>query len=156
MPISTELEPGARALAGRKGRASPAVLSRGPRRAADAGDRRNARERDRVRLVNLGFANLQRHVPQSRAGKRMSKVDTLRSASNYIRALELLLREPGTQDSPRSTISVTVSGSPSDSSPSDSPPSDSPLSSYSSGDTSQDSSCSGRDLVAYKEWLRIE
>ncbi|NXK79022.1 ASCL1 protein, partial [Amazona guildingii] len=42
--------------------------------------RRNERERNRVRLVNLGFAALRQHVPHGAASKKMSKVETLRSA----------------------------------------------------------------------------
>ncbi|XP_020367371.2 achaete-scute homolog 2-like [Rhincodon typus] len=152
MPSCTEVEPGTEAPSGLKRRARPAIQPRRRRGAPDTGDRRNARERDRVRLVNLGFANLQRHVPQHGAGKRMSKVDTLRSASDYIRRLELLLREPEAGDTLRSVTSAPVSESPSESSPSDSSSSDSPRSSYALGDFSH----SVHDLVAYKEWLTIE
>ncbi|NWH26939.1 ASCL1 protein, partial [Grus americana] len=42
--------------------------------------RRNERERNRVKLVNLGFATLREHVPNGAANKKMSKVETLRSA----------------------------------------------------------------------------
>ncbi|NXG06196.1 ASCL1 protein, partial [Sakesphorus luctuosus] len=55
--------------------------------------RRNERERNRVRLVNLGFAALRQHVPHGAASKKMSKVETLRSAVEYIRALQRLLDE---------------------------------------------------------------
>lgn len=48
--------------------------------AAAAVARRNERERNRVRLVNLGFAALRQHVPHGAASKKMSKVETLRSA----------------------------------------------------------------------------
>ncbi|NWI85951.1 ASCL1 protein, partial [Pitta sordida] len=51
------------------------------------------RERNRVRLVNLGFAALRQHVPHGAASKKMSKVETLRSAVEYIRALQRLLDE---------------------------------------------------------------
>ncbi|XP_043483273.1 achaete-scute complex protein T3-like [Leptopilina heterotoma] len=70
--------------------------------------RRNARERNRVKQVNNGFAKLRQHIPQSvaqalggntagthggaRAGsKKLSKVETLRMAVEYIRSLQLLL-----------------------------------------------------------------
>nr|CAC27517.1 ASH2 protein [Cupiennius salei] len=65
--------------------------SSGPQPAAVA--RRNERERNRVRLVNLGFANLRQHVPNSSKNKKMSKVDTLRSAVEYIKQLQELLGE---------------------------------------------------------------
>lgn len=70
--------------------------------------RRNARERNRVKQVNNGFATLRQHIPQSvaqalggntagtqggsRAGsKKLSKVETLRMAVQYIRSLQRLL-----------------------------------------------------------------
>lgn len=61
--------------------------------AAAAVARRNERERNRVRLVNLGFAALRQHVPHGTASKKLSKVETLRSAVEYIRALQRLLDE---------------------------------------------------------------
>ncbi|NXC51062.1 ASCL1 protein, partial [Penelope pileata] len=45
------------------------------------------------RLVNLGFAALRQHVPHGAASKKLSKVETLRSAVEYIRALQRLLDE---------------------------------------------------------------
>ncbi|XP_064488485.1 achaete-scute homolog 1-like [Ornithodoros turicata] len=54
--------------------------------------RRNERERNRVRLVNMGFAALRQHVPNITQSKKMSKVDTLRSAVDYIRSLQDLLQ----------------------------------------------------------------
>ncbi|KAM8927301.1 achaete-scute homolog 1-like [Pelodytes ibericus] len=57
-------------------------------------ERRNERERNRVKLVNMGFAKLRQHVPQAQGpNKKMSKVETLRSAVEYIRALQGLLME---------------------------------------------------------------
>ncbi|KAG8567735.1 hypothetical protein GDO81_013758 [Engystomops pustulosus] len=57
-------------------------------------ERRNERERNRVKLVNLGFAKLRQHVPQAQGpNKKMSKVETLRSAVEYIRALQSLLMD---------------------------------------------------------------
>ncbi|XP_037932516.1 achaete-scute complex protein T3-like [Teleopsis dalmanni] len=63
--------------------------------------RRNARERNRVKQVNNGFANLRQHIPQSvintlsnggrGASKKLSKVDTLRIAVEYIRGLQDML-----------------------------------------------------------------
>lgn len=65
--------------------------------------RRNARERNRVRQVNDGFAALRRHIPDEVAeifegansnrgpNKKLSKVETLRMAVEYIRNLESLL-----------------------------------------------------------------
>ncbi|XP_063886005.1 achaete-scute complex protein T8-like [Scylla paramamosain] len=53
--------------------------------------RRNARERNRVKQVSQGFALLRQHVPQAARKKKMSKVETLRCAVDYIRGLQLLL-----------------------------------------------------------------
>uniref|UniRef100_A0A182FJZ6 Uncharacterized protein n=1 Tax=Anopheles albimanus TaxID=7167 RepID=A0A182FJZ6_ANOAL len=65
--------------------------------------RRNARERNRVKLVNNGFANLRQHIPSSvvtaltngtrGANKKLSKVDTLRLAVQYINSLKRMLEE---------------------------------------------------------------
>ncbi|XP_064309401.1 achaete-scute homolog 2 [Phalacrocorax carbo] len=70
-----------------------ALPSTGAAAAAAAVARRNERERNRVRLVNMGFAALRQHVPHGAASKKMSKVETLRSAVEYIRALQRLLDE---------------------------------------------------------------
>ncbi|XP_054720375.1 achaete-scute homolog 1a-like [Uloborus diversus] len=75
------------------GQLPSASKSMGPQPAAVA--RRNERERNRVRLVNMGFATLRQHVPHSTKNKKMSKVDTLRSAVEYIRRLQELLGETG-------------------------------------------------------------
>lgn len=53
--------------------------------------RRNERERNRVKMVNNGFATLRQHVPNGVKNKKMSKVETLRSAVDYIRQLQKLL-----------------------------------------------------------------
>lgn len=53
--------------------------------------RRNERERNRVKMVNNGFATLRQHVPNGVKNKKMSKVETLRSAVEYIRQLQKLL-----------------------------------------------------------------
>ncbi|XP_055842576.1 achaete-scute complex protein T5-like [Episyrphus balteatus] len=66
--------------------------------------RRNARERNRVKQVNNGFVSLRQHIPPAivadlsngkRIGgsKKLSKVDTLRMAVEYIRRLKSLLDE---------------------------------------------------------------
>ncbi|XP_015183535.1 PREDICTED: achaete-scute homolog 1-like [Polistes dominula] len=95
--------------------------------------RRNARERNRVKQVNNGFATLRQHIPQniaqalggntagtyggSRAGsKKLSKVETLRMAVEYIRGLQRLLEENDGKDISSSLItpsqSTTLSTSP--------------------------------------------
>ena len=61
--------------------------------------RRNARERNRVKQVNNGFATLRSHIPSHVAagygdrGKKLSKVETLRMAVEYIRGLQRMLAE---------------------------------------------------------------
>ncbi|KAF8770875.1 Achaete-scute 1a like protein [Argiope bruennichi] len=53
--------------------------------------RRNERERKRVRLVNHGFATLRQYLPQGNSRKKLSKMETLRSAIEYIKQLQYLL-----------------------------------------------------------------
>lgn len=68
--------------------------------------RRNARERNRVKQVNNGFATLRSHIPpavaaalttekstsrSSSASKKLSKVETLKMAVEYIRSLQEML-----------------------------------------------------------------
>ncbi|CAG7717607.1 unnamed protein product [Allacma fusca] len=53
--------------------------------------KRNARERNRVKQVNLGFQSLRQHIPEGYRMKKMSKVDTLRCAVDYIRSMEHIL-----------------------------------------------------------------
>nr|XP_056707933.1 achaete-scute homolog 2 [Euleptes europaea] len=71
--------------------AFPGLAGGGGGGGAAAVARRNERERNRVKLVNLGFQALRQHVPNGAAAKKMSKVETLRSAVEYIRALQRLL-----------------------------------------------------------------
>ncbi|XP_024863520.1 achaete-scute homolog 4-like [Kryptolebias marmoratus] len=56
--------------------------------------RRNERERHRVRCVNEGYARLREHLPRELDERRLSKVETLRAAIDYIKHLQRLL-EPG-------------------------------------------------------------
>lgn len=53
--------------------------------------KRNERERHRVRCVNEGYARLREHLPQELEDKRLSKVETLRAAIDYIKHLQGLL-----------------------------------------------------------------
>lgn len=71
--------------------------------------RRNARERNRVKQVNNGFATLRQHIPPSVAAalssptpetpttraqnKKLSKVETLRLAVEYIRSLQRMIED---------------------------------------------------------------
>ncbi|XP_064538740.1 achaete-scute complex protein T8 [Drosophila montana] len=83
---------GATGTPGRKGLPLPQAVAR-----------RNARERNRVKQVNNGFAALRERIPDEvseafeaqgagrGASKKLSKVETLRMAVEYIRSLERLL-----------------------------------------------------------------
>lgn len=72
--------------------------------------RRNARERNRVKQVNNGFAALRQHIPANvlaafapagspaqstsrGANKKLSKVETLKMAVEYIRSLQQMLED---------------------------------------------------------------
>ncbi|CAH3993297.1 achaete-scute complex protein T8-like [Pieris brassicae] len=91
--------------------------------------RRNARERNRVRQVNDGFAALRRHIPEEVAAafenansnrgpnKKLSKVETLRMAVEYIRNLESLLNIGHTDKENLSIPSMESFPSPASSSP---------------------------------------
>ena len=56
-------------------------------------ERRNLRERNRVKQVNCGFDYLRSHIPGAAKQKKMSKVETLRHAVEYIQMLQKLLGE---------------------------------------------------------------
>lgn len=93
--------------------------------------RRNARERNRVRQVNDGFAALRRHIPEEvavefesansnrGANKKLSKVETLRMAVEYIRNLESLLNIGHADKENANRTSMESFPSPASSSPRD-------------------------------------
>lgn len=53
--------------------------------------KRNERERHRVRCVNQGYTKLRNHLPAQNQDKRLSKVETLRAAIRYIKYLQGLV-----------------------------------------------------------------
>ena len=56
--------------------------------------KRNERERNRVRLLNEGFSCLREKIPFAVYGKkRLSKVETLRHAVDYIKNLQWMIQE---------------------------------------------------------------
>uniref|UniRef100_G3TLV7 Achaete-scute family bHLH transcription factor 2 n=1 Tax=Loxodonta africana TaxID=9785 RepID=G3TLV7_LOXAF len=120
--------------------------------------RRNERERNRVKLVNLGFQALRQHVPHGGASKKLSKVETLRSAVEYIRALQRLLAE---HDAVRAALAggLPTASSPSctSSSPGRGGSSEpgSPRSAYSSDDSGCEGALSSaeRELLEFSSWL---
>ena len=67
--------------------------------------RRNQRERNRVKQVNSGFDHLRSHIPSAAKHKKMSKVDTLRHAVDYIQNLQTML--DSAEDPGNSCISLT-------------------------------------------------
>jgi len=88
-----------RRLAGRSRRRA-AVAGR----PAGSGARRNERERNRVRQVNAGFDRLRDHVPQGRRNRKLSKVDTLRAAVEYIGHLQTILGYSEVDTPPNSDV----------------------------------------------------
>lgn len=82
--------------------------------------RRNARERNRVKQVNNGFAVLRQHIPSAvsaalsggrASSRKLSKVDTLKLAVEYIRSLKRLLddSEDGCSES-QTSLGLSISG----------------------------------------------
>lgn len=55
--------------------------------------KRNERERERVRCVNDGYSRLKEHLPLENKQKRISKVEILRRAIEYIRYLNAVLEK---------------------------------------------------------------
>ncbi|KAF6199717.1 hypothetical protein GE061_006015 [Apolygus lucorum] len=99
--------------------------------------RRNARERNRVKQVNNGFATLRNHIPLSVAAalgastaptsgrgqsKKLSKVETLRLAVEYIRSLQDMLDESGGGQENYYREDIKMEMSPMSDSSSNSPP----------------------------------
>ena len=77
--------------------------------------RRNERERNRVKLINNTFASLREHLPDQINGiektKKMSKVDTLKAAIDYIRGLQELLEDHDTLTATQDMMSAAFPGS---------------------------------------------
>ena len=69
--------------------------------------RRNARERNRVKTVNSGFEMLKKHIPSAAPVKKMSKVNILNQAVEYIEALQCLLKETPPETPPTPTPTTT-------------------------------------------------
>ncbi|XP_061167700.1 achaete-scute homolog 2-like [Saccostrea echinata] len=61
--------------------------------------KRNERERDRVRCVNDGYARLKEQLPLENKHKRISKVEILRRAIDYIKYLNAILETDNENDS---------------------------------------------------------
>lgn len=68
--------------------------------------RRNARERRRVKMINNGYETLRHHVPAGVDNKKLSKVETLRAAVDYIKYLQDLLQSENSASSRSSDLKV--------------------------------------------------
>lgn len=111
--------------------------------------RRNERERNRVKQVNMGFQTLRQHVPNGAANKKMSKVETLRSAVEYIRALQQLLDE---HDAVSAAFQCGLQSPPLSNAYSADP--ESPHSTYSSDDgTNEHLSSEEQELLDFTTWF---
>ncbi|XP_004613674.2 achaete-scute homolog 3 [Sorex araneus] len=75
--------------------------------------KRNERERQRVKCVNEGYAQLRHHLPEEYLEKRLSKVETLRAAIKYINYLQSLLypKETETKNNPGKSPTSVVNTS---------------------------------------------
>ena len=67
------------------------VINRRKEKEPEMVERRNERERMRVRLVNDAFRLLRSHIPVDPRQKKLSKVNTLRLAIQYIKYLQRLI-----------------------------------------------------------------
>lgn len=120
-----------------------------PQQQPVAVSRRNERERNRVKQVNMGFQTLRQHVPNGAANKKMSKVETLRSAVEYIRALQQLLDE---HDAVSAAFQCGLQSPPLSNAYSAEP--ESPHSTYSSDDGSNDHlSSEEQELLDFTTWF---
>ncbi|XP_040889101.1 achaete-scute homolog 5-like [Toxotes jaculatrix] len=72
--------------------------------------KRNERERQRVKCVNQGYAKLRDHLPGQSADKRLSKVETLRAAIRYIKYLQGLVELEDGRNSGTESPSTTSPG----------------------------------------------
>ncbi|XP_048037898.1 achaete-scute homolog 5-like [Megalobrama amblycephala] len=75
--------------------------------------KRNERERQRVKCVNQGYAKLRDHLPNGTTDKRLSKVETLRAAIRYIKYLQELVENAGSgeENGEASPLSISESSS---------------------------------------------
>ena len=117
--------------------------------------RRNERERNRVRQINSTFSILRDHLPSSLTGpktKKVSKVDTLKGAIQYINHLQQML-----DDHDAVTAALGNQKFPPPLSPTDSvgATAASPSSTSSGSDSAYDSPLSPgeRDLLDFNSWF---
>lgn len=73
--------------------------------------KRNARERNRVKQVNNSFLTLRQHIPGAAKAKKISKVDTLKKAVDYIRHLTQILEDHEDTISIRKPLTSSTNGS---------------------------------------------
>ncbi|XP_019348000.1 achaete-scute homolog 5 [Alligator mississippiensis] len=75
--------------------------------------KRNERERRRVKCVNEGYARLRGHLPGTMSEKRLSKVETLRAAIRYIKYLQDVLSRSPEGTAPEADSSLAERAAPS-------------------------------------------
>ncbi|CAI5445432.1 unnamed protein product [Caenorhabditis angaria] len=63
----------------------------------------NARERKRMKCINVGFDHLRKQLPGRYHDKRLSKVETLKSAIEYINTLSNLLQNHPPPNTPNTS-----------------------------------------------------
>ncbi|KAL3883779.1 hypothetical protein ACJMK2_030010 [Sinanodonta woodiana] len=111
--------------------------------------RRNERERNRVKLINMTFATLREHLPNASASsksKKMSKVDTLKAAIDYIKRLQSMVEDNHTVTSTIGSGYPTISiASPSTM--------DSPTLSSASDSSYEGLSAEEEDLLDFASWF---
>jgi len=78
--------------------------------------RRNARERNRVKGVNDGFGILKKHLSHIGMKNKSSKVETLRGAIEYIKAMRDMLGHPEISEDSKADIKMDFGNNDDDSS----------------------------------------
>lgn len=118
--------------------------------------RRNERERNRVKLINLTFATLREHLPYSSENsksKKMSKVDTLKAAIDYIRYLQTLVDDHDTVNAVLAN-NCNIDSCVSFSLPTTPSPNTSPTATSASSDSSFEGlSAEEEDLLDFASWF---
>lgn len=64
----------------------------------------NDRERNRMHNLNEALDRLRKHLPASKDDSKMTKIETLKSAQEYIQALSRLLMETAGDNSPANGV----------------------------------------------------
>ena len=73
----------------------------------DSMAKRNERERNRVKMVNMAFEKLRQRIPWAESNPKMSKVDTLRAALEYIQSMQDLITECDSQNKQQTPVNIS-------------------------------------------------